>query len=345
MTATLTPPTRSQSALPQPAPALDPMSSGLGLMPLVAAAGFTLVEPVLCAILESAPEPLPEITIGTTPEFASANALADLVGADPSRLLGAVTNLAADRDEIEAAIGDAAPHIESAAADIIETGKQFLIDAAPLLPGLLSGPAGFGSVLELTVLAGGALADVDKRLDVLKDDLDPLITRLDNLVADALSRDPLVPSATAQAAEAELRGSSTQPAALGTPAPADVPDSPVSSGDSEASRAAVAAAKSMLGAPYVWGGNTPGGFDCSGLTSWAYRQAGVEIPRTAENQAIGQQVSHDDLQPGDLIVWSGHVAMYAGDGMMVEAGDPVQMNPVRTTNIGMPFKGFWRPTA
>ena len=82
----------------------------------------------------------------------------------------------------------------------------------------------------------------------------------------------------------------------------------------------------MLGTPYVWGGNAPGGFDCSGLTSWAYRQAGIEIPRTAENQAIGQQVSHDDLQPGDLIVWSGHVAMYAGDGMMVEAGDPVQLN-------------------
>ena len=40
-----------------------------------------------------------------------------------------------------------------------------------------------------------------------------------------------------------------------------------------------------------------------------------------------------------------HVAMYAGDGMMVEAGDPVQMNPVRTSNIGMPFMGFWRPTA
>ena len=127
--------------------------------------------------------------------------------------------------------------------------------------------------------------------------------------------------------------------------PADLSDEPVPAGDSEAGRAAVAAAKSMLGTPYVWGGSAPGGFDCSGLTSWAYRQAGVEIPRTAENQAVGQQVSHDDLQPGDLIVWTGHVAMYAGDGMMVEAGDPVQMNPVRTTNIGMPFKGFWRPTA
>ena len=162
MTATLTlspptsPPTPSFSA------PTDPMASGLGLMPLLAAAGSTLIEPVLCSILEAAPTPLPEITVGSTPEFASAQSLADLVGADPSRLLGAATNLAADRGEIETVIAEAIPFIESAAADIIQTGKQFLIDAAPLLPGLLAGPAGFGAVLELTVLAGGALADVDK---------------------------------------------------------------------------------------------------------------------------------------------------------------------------------------
>ena len=142
---------------------------------------------------------------------------------------------------------------------------------------------------------------------------------------------------------------STEPASLDTAA-AEAPAAPAAPetapiGGSEAGRTAVDAAKSMVGTPYVWGGNAPGGFDCSGLTSWAYRQAGVEIPRTAENQAVGQQVSYEDLQPGDLVVWTGHVAMYAGDGMMVEAGDPVQMNPVRTTNIGMPFKGFWRPTA
>jgi len=94
----------------------------------------------------------------------------------------------------------------------------------------------------------------------------------------------------------------------------------------------------------VWGGSQPGGFDCSGLTSWAYQQAGHEIPRVAADQAVGKQVSYEELQPGDLVIWSGHAAMYAGDGMMIEAGDPVQMNPVRTENIGMPFMGFWRPT-
>lgn len=51
-----------------------------------------------------------------------------------------------------------------------------------------------------------------------------------------------------------------------------------------------------------------------------------------------------ELQEGDLAVWDGHVAMYAGNGQLVEAGDPVQVNPVRTSNIGMQFHGFWRPT-
>ena len=71
----------------------------------------------------------------------------------------------------------------------------------------------------------------------------------------------------------------------------------------------------------------------------------MELPRLAEQQTVGQQVSADQLVKGDLVVWDGHVAMYAGDGQIVEAGDPVQVNPLRTSNMGMEFKGFWRPTA
>ena len=158
----------------------------------------------------------------------------------------------------------------------------------------------------------------------------------------AAAREQLVATPANYAAETELRQlAGMEEEVVVERAPEDVD---TQEGDNAVGRAAVEAAKAQLGTPYVWGGSAPGGFDCSGLTSWAYKQAGVDIPRTAENQAVGRQVSYEELQPGDLVVWTGHVAMYAGDGQMIEAGSPVQMSSVRTDNIGMPFKGFWRPT-
>lgn len=109
---------------------------------------------------------------------------------------------------------------------------------------------------------------------------------------------------------------------------------------------AVRHALTQLGVPYDWGGTTPGvGLDCSGLTQWAYHEAGLNLPRLAQEQDIGAAVSQNALLPGDLAVWDGHVAMVVGDGMMIEAGDPVQLSPIRTTNAGQGFQGFWRPTA
>ncbi|MFE3757106.1 C40 family peptidase [Nocardia tengchongensis] len=110
---------------------------------------------------------------------------------------------------------------------------------------------------------------------------------------------------------------------------------------------AVRSALSAVGTPYVWGGVTPGvGVDCSGLTQWAYGQAGVALPRLAQEQGIGHaSVGPGDLMPGDLAVWDGHVALVIGNGQLVEAGDPVQIGPIRTENSGMRFLGFYRPTA
>jgi cell wall-associated NlpC family hydrolase len=92
--------------------------------------------------------------------------------------------------------------------------------------------------------------------------------------------------------------------------------------------AAMQSALTQRGKPYVWGGASPSvGFDCSGLTLWAYAQQGVSLPHSAQAQmAMGQAVSRDALQAGDLVFFGTasnihHVGIYVGNGQMVNASD------------------------
>jgi peptidoglycan DL-endopeptidase CwlO len=91
-------------------------------------------------------------------------------------------------------------------------------------------------------------------------------------------------------------------------------------------RTAADAAISQIGVPYAVGGSTPGkSFDCSGLTSWAWGQANVTIPRTAAAQyAATTRITKADLRAGDLVFFGtggtvSHVAMFVGDGRIVQA--------------------------
>ncbi|PHP53600.1 C40 family peptidase [Actinomyces ruminis] len=82
----------------------------------------------------------------------------------------------------------------------------------------------------------------------------------------------------------------------------------------------VALAMQYIGTPYVWGASGPSSFDCSGLVSYIYAQYGISIPhQSGQIRAIGTPISADEAQPGDILWWSGHVGLYAGNGMMVDA--------------------------
>ncbi|WP_328719834.1 NlpC/P60 family protein [Streptomyces sp. NBC_00247] len=109
---------------------------------------------------------------------------------------------------------------------------------------------------------------------------------------------------------------------------------------------ALAFAESQIGKPYVWGATGPASYDCSGLTQAAWREAGVDLPRTTWDQVnVGTRVATADLQPGDLIFFYddiSHVGIYQGDGMMVHAPKPGAY--VREESIYyMPIYGSVRP--
>ncbi|MEV0581223.1 C40 family peptidase, partial [Streptomyces sp. NPDC050392] len=89
--------------------------------------------------------------------------------------------------------------------------------------------------------------------------------------------------------------------------------------------AALQAASTRVGMPYVSGATGPGSFDCSGLTQWAYAQAGAQITRTTYTQINqGTQIARSQLKPGDLVFFSNtsHVALYAGNNTVLHAPKP-----------------------
>jgi len=127
---------------------------------------------------------------------------------------------------------------------------------------------------------------------------------------------------------------------------ANFPPPPSSGG---AGARAVQAAESQIGVPYVWGGESPGaGFDCSGLTAWAWGQAGVSLPHYSGSQmADSAPVPVSDLEPGDLLFYgpggSDHVAMYVGGGEMIEAPYTGASVWVTSLRLGGGFAGAGRP--
>lgn len=136
----------------------------------------------------------------------------------------------------------------------------------------------------------------------------------------------------------------SQPSVPSQPQTPSVPSEPEtdnnSGGNTSVAQTIVNAAYSQLGVPYVWGGTTPGvGLDCSGLTSYCHRVAGISIPRTSSAQlASGRRVSNP--QPGDICWTPGHVAIYIGNGQMIEAPDVGQVVKISRVRASV-YVRYW----
>jgi cell wall-associated NlpC family hydrolase len=112
------------------------------------------------------------------------------------------------------------------------------------------------------------------------------------------------------------------------------------------------AAMSRQGMPYVWGAAGPSQFDCSGLVQWSFARAGIEMPRVAADQAqAGPAVPVSQLQPGDLLFYHtdptapgyiSHVAIYLGNGWMIQAPEPGKNVEVVPAGFGPEFAGAIR---
>ncbi|AOW94731.1 hydrolase [Rhodococcus sp. WMMA185] len=117
------------------------------------------------------------------------------------------------------------------------------------------------------------------------------------------------------------------------------PGAPVAPPMNTAGERAVEAAHTKLGAPYSYGASGPDSFDCSGLVQWAYRQAGLNLPRTSYQQAAaGTLVPLSDLRIGDVISFYGgsHSGLYAGNGNVIHAstsGQPVKLAPLASMPV------------
>ncbi len=129
-------------------------------------------------------------------------------------------------------------------------------------------------------------------------------------------------------------------------APAVMPGQPPvqNSSTSKIGLAVIDTARNMLGSPYRYGGINPRGFDCSGLVSYAYRQAGIQVPRTsAEQYRYAQKVALDKLQPGDLLFFRlsppkvSHVGIYDRNGRFIHA--PASGQSVSYAHLDTPY---WR---
>lgn len=310
---------------------------------------------------------------------------ADATTAKALRVQTSAATISDTNTEMATVVNQAAAEVESGQKDLSGILQSFVSTATALGPAIATPPgltAVIGSAIDHINQAVGVVGRVQNELDTHTASMNGLTPPPSTSPASTLAAgipQQLLSGASGIASSAgsllntvmstplvtEAAKAATPSTTTTTPAPGaqqpdtgsaaptrdgveiTLPDGSRVEAPNEQAATAVEAALGTLGTPYVWGGNDPGaGLDCSGLTKYAYGEAGVDLPRLAGEQGNGAtQVSAGDLMPGDLAIWDGHVAMVIGNGQFVEAGDPVQISSVRTENSGMDFYGFYRPTS
>ena len=149
----------------------------------------------------------------------------------------------------------------------------------------------------------------------------------DGSVQEQVPVEPETPSEPQTPAQPETPSEPQAPAEPETPSEPQTPEE-----NQSAAQQIVSAAYSFLGIPYVWGGTTTAGFDCSGMVQAAHAAAGISIPRVSWDQgAAGVEVSASEALPGDIVYYGWHVGIYIGNGQMIHApeeGDVVKISTV-----------------
>lgn len=145
--------------------------------------------------------------------------------------------------------------------------------------------------------------------------------------------EPQIPTEPEMPSEPQTPAEPETPSEPQTPAEPETPSEPQTpEGNQSVAQQIVSATYSFLGIPYVWGGTTTAGFDCSGMVQAAHAAAGISIPRVSWDQgAAGVEVSASEALPGDIVYYGWHVGIYIGNGQMIHApeeGDVVKISTV-----------------